>query len=124
MTNHLGPILISVSGSPGAPGSATTASHSAVWLGLSAASKSFDVVEDEYDELRSVYEIGHRAGAARLLLLINDPHPDVIRSLVGAAILGGRDAVAGTVERRRQRPGEFDAKVRTIRAPWADHDPG
>lgn len=56
-----------------------------VW-GLMGMSKHFDVAEDRYDQLRAVYEVGHHAASARLLINAQIKDADAVSAEIGTAL--------------------------------------
>jgi len=53
--------------------------------GLLGMGRHFQIAEKQYEDLRLLYEIGHRAAAVRLLLNDNDPVSHVIDQQLGVA---------------------------------------
>ena len=72
--------------------------------GLLGMSGHFDVAEDEYEQLRSIYEVGHYAAAARTLINLDAPNPAAARAELRKA-LQAADALGQS---------DSDSKLKTI----------
>ncbi len=57
-----------------------------VW-GLMGLSRHFDSAEDEYQQLRAIYEIGHHAAVARTLIFLNTDNGGEVRKHLRNAIV-------------------------------------